>query len=97
MSRFSKTGEDPAAAFEERFPWAGHVHIEHIAPNREHNHLVAGLSATDFPAVFSTMKRMDYRHNVSLERCPCTDRPDETGRRSLAYQLPMCKEAEIER
>ena len=96
IGHFYCAGEDPAAAFEELFPWVGHVHIEDIAPTREHNHLIAGLGAIDFPSVFAAMQRLAYRHDMSLELYPYTDRPDEAGEQSLAHLLPMLKEAGLQ-
>jgi sugar phosphate isomerase/epimerase len=93
IGHFFCAGEDPAAAFEELFAWVGHIHIEDIAATRQHNHLIAGLGAIDFPSVFTTMQRLDYRHDMSLELYPYTDRPEEAGRQSLAHLLPMLREA----
>ncbi|BBO77286.1 AP endonuclease [Desulfosarcina widdelii] len=93
IGHFFCAGEDPAAAFEELFPWVGHIHIEDIAPTREHNHLIAGLGAIDFPSVFDAMQRLGYSHDMSLELYPYTDRPEEAGRESLAHLLPMMQES----
>jgi sugar phosphate isomerase/epimerase len=93
IGHFFCAGEDPAAAFEELFAWVGHIHIEDIAATRQHNHLIAGLGAIDFPSVFAAMQRLDYRHDMSLELYPYTDRPEEAGRQSLAHLLPMLREA----
>ena len=93
IGHFFCAGEDPAVAFEELFPWIGHIHIEDIAPTREHNHLIAGLGAIDFPAVFRVMKASGYPYDMSLELYPYTDRPVEAGRQSLAHLRPMLEEA----
>lgn len=93
IGHFFCAGENPAAAFEELFAWVGHIHIEDIAPTREHNHLIAGWGAIDFPSVFAAMKRLGYGHDISLELYPYTDRPEEAGRESLAHLLPMMQEA----
>ena len=45
IGHFYCVGEDPNTAFEELFEWVGHVHLEDIAPNRAHNHLIAGQGA----------------------------------------------------
>lgn len=96
IGHFYCAGEDPAAAFEELFPWVGHIHIEDIAPTRKHNHLIAGLGAIDFSSVFNAMKRLDYRHDMSLELYPYTDRPDEAGAQSLEHLAPMLREAGLQ-
>ena len=96
IGHFYCAGEDPAAAFEELYPWVGHIHIEDIAPTREHNHLIAGLGAIDFPSVFTAMKRSGYPYDMSLELYPYTDRPESAGRDSLAHLLPLLKEAGLQ-
>lgn len=93
IGHFFCAGEDPAIAFEELFPWIGHIHIEDIAPTGEHNHLIAGLGAIDFPAVFRAMRKNGYPYDMSLELYPYTDRPEEAGRQSLAHLLPMLRQA----
>ena len=93
IGHFFCAGEDPAAAFDQLFPWIGHIHIEDIASTREHNHLIAGLGAIDFPAIFNVMKKSDYANDMSLELYPYTDRPEEAGRQSLSHLLPMLKDA----
>ncbi len=42
MGHFFCADEDPRAAFDELFQWIGHVHLEDIALNRVHNHLIPG-------------------------------------------------------
>lgn len=93
IGHFFCAGEDPAAAFETLFQWVGHVHIEDIGADRVHNHLIAGLGAIDFPSVFKTMKRLDYRGDISLELYPYVDRPEEAGRHSRDVLLPLMEAA----
>lgn len=93
IGHFFCAGEDPAAAFEELFPWVGHIHIEDIAATREHNHLIAGQGAIDFVPIFNAIKRTGYEHDMSLELYPYTDRPEEAGRQSLAHLLPLLEAA----
>ena len=33
--------------------WIGHVHLEDIAPDRTHKHLIPGHGAIDFIALFN--------------------------------------------
>ena len=89
IGHFFCAGENPATAFEQLFEWIGHVHIEDIAPSREHNHLIAGHGAIDFREVFDTMLRMGYGGHISLELYPYVDTPDEAGRESLAHLKPI--------
>ncbi len=93
IGHFFCAGEDPMQAFEELYQWVGHVHIEDIAPSREHNHLIAGQGAIGFKAIFETMVRLGYRGHISLELYPYLDAPEEAGRESLEYVRPIFKEA----
>ncbi len=85
IGHFFCAGEDPSGAFEELFEWIGHVHLEDIASNRSHNHLVLGHGAIQFQEVFKTMINLGYEGDVSLELYPYVDAPEEAGRESLSY------------
>jgi sugar phosphate isomerase/epimerase len=93
IGHFFCVGEDPTVAFEELFSWVGHVHIEDIAPDRSHNHLIAGKGAIQFPEIFRTMVRLGYTGDISLELYPYVDMPDAAGRESLDYLRPIFREA----
>jgi sugar phosphate isomerase/epimerase len=85
IGHFSCAGEDPRVAFEELFEWIGHVHLEDIASDRVHNHLILGHGAIQFTEIFQTMLRLGYQGDVSLELYPYVDAPEEAGRESLNY------------
>lgn len=93
IGHFYCAAEDPATAFEELFAWVGHMHIEDIAPTREHNHLIAGRGAIDFESVFEAMQRLGYTHDISLELYPYVDTPVEAGEESLEILGPMMTRA----
>ena len=93
IGHFFCAGEDPSAAFEDLFEWIGHVHIEDIAANRQHNHLIAGLGAIGFETVFSTMHRLSYAYDISLELYPYVDTPEQAGRESRDHLLPLMRAA----
>ena len=85
IGHFFCAGEDPRVAFEELFEWIGHVHLEDIASDRVHNHLILGHGAIQFTEIFQTMLRLGYQGDVSLELYPYVDVPEEAGRESLNY------------
>jgi sugar phosphate isomerase/epimerase len=89
IGHFFCAGENPAKAFEKLFPWIGHVHIEDIAADRTHNHLIPGLGAIYFEEVFAVMKQLHYDGDISLELYPYTDTPSEAGRQGRVHLLPM--------
>ena len=89
IGHFFCAGEDPSTAFEELFEWIGHIHIEDIAENRSHNHLIAGHGAIQFPDILKTIARLDYQGDISLELYPYVDTPESAGRESLEYLRPL--------
>jgi sugar phosphate isomerase/epimerase len=93
IGHFFCAGEDPATAFEELFEWVGHVHLEDIAANRVHNHLIAGHGVIRFPDILKTMIRLNYQGDISLELYPYVDAPEAAGRESLDYLQPIFEEA----
>ena len=96
IGHFFCAGEDPRVAFEELFEWIGHVHLEDIAPDRVHNHLILGHGAIQFQEVFKTMINLGYEGDVSLELYPYVDTPEEAGRESLAYLQTLLQEADLD-
>ena len=97
IGHFFCAGEQPQAAFEELYPWVGHVHLEDIGRSRIHQHLVPGDGAIDFREVFQAMKRLDYRGDISLELYPYVNLPETAGRLSLEHIRPLLAEAGLDR
>jgi sugar phosphate isomerase/epimerase len=93
IGHFYCANENPAKSFEELFEYTGHVHLEDIAVTREHNHLIPGLGTIDLKEVLSTMVTLGYQGDISLELYPYTDMPEEAGRKSLEFLLPLFKQA----
>ena len=96
IGHFFCAGEDPRVAFEELFEWIGHVHLEDIAPDRVHNHLILGQGAIQFTEIFQTMLRLEYQGDISLELYPYVDAPEEAGRESLEYLQTLLQEADLD-
>lgn len=92
VGHFFCVGEDPKQAFEELFQWVGHVHLEDIDPNREHNHLIAGRGAIEFKEIFTSMAQLGYTGDISLELYTYQDMPEEAGQESLDYLRPIFEE-----
>jgi len=95
IGHFFCAGETPEEAFETLFEYIGHVHLEDIAENRAHRHLIPGHGAIDFERVLKTLVRLGYQGAVSLELYPYTDIPEQAGRESLAYLKPLFDAAGI--
>ncbi len=93
IGHFFCAGEDPARSFEDLFQWIGHVHIEDIAANRVHNHLIAGQGAIRFKPIFDTMRHLGYTGDISLELYPYIDDPENAARQSIAYLRPVFQDS----
>ena len=96
IGHFFCAGENPSEAFEELFEWIGHVHLEDIASSREHNHLILGHGAIQFPEIFQTMLSLEYQGDVSLELYPYVDAPEEAGRESLEYLRALLRDVGLD-
>ena len=96
IGHFYCLGEDPSAAFEQMFPWVGHVHLDDIAQSRIHNHLIPGRGVIDFLEVFKTMARLGYDRDICLELYTYLDTPVEAGEEALTYILPVFEKAGLE-
>lgn len=86
---FFCAGFDPAGAFEELFPWIRHVHLEDIARDRSHRHLIPGRGVIDFLSLFRTMARLGYQGNLCLELYTYQEAPTEAGREGLRHLMPI--------
>jgi sugar phosphate isomerase/epimerase len=96
MGHFFCAGEEPQTSLEILFEWVGHVHLEDIAPDRVHKHLIAGHGAIPFKEIFKTMVRLGYAGDISLELYPYVDTPEEAGRESLDYLRPIFQEVGLD-
>lgn len=96
IGHFFCANENPAEAFEELFGWVGHVHLEDIAADRSHNHLIAGQGVIGFLEIFKAMKNLEYRGDISLELYPYVDTPEAAGRASLEYLRPLFEESGLD-
>ncbi|MGC8491094.1 MAG: sugar phosphate isomerase/epimerase family protein [Syntrophobacteraceae bacterium] len=85
IGHFFCVGEDSAALIVELKDYIGHFHIEDIAETREHRHLLPGLGALDFAAVFSALGRIGYQDFVTVELYPYEDRPVEAAREAMQF------------
>ena len=93
IGHFFCAGEDPVRAFQELFGWIGHVHLEDIAADRVHQHLIAGHGTINFLAIFQEMRRLKYNGDISLELYPYVDYPESAGQESLDYLRPIFEES----
>jgi sugar phosphate isomerase/epimerase len=73
-------GQTPQEWIARLAPHTKHYHIEDIAADRRHAHLVPGQGAIDFPAVLGEIVRSGYQGWITVELYPYIDDPDAAGR-----------------
>ncbi|HEX4589024.1 MAG TPA: sugar phosphate isomerase/epimerase family protein [Gemmataceae bacterium] len=78
-------GEDPPTALRRLGRYVRHVHLEDIAANRVHHHLVPGTGAIDFAATFRALDDIDYGGWVTVELYPYIDDPDRAARAAFDF------------
>jgi len=85
LGHFYCVGVDPAEAVRRLAPWIRHVHLEDIAPSREHRHLVPGRGAVDLPAVLAALRDVGYAGWVTVELYPYEAQAREVAEEAFAY------------
>jgi len=85
IGHFYCVGVDPAAAARRLARHIRHVHLEDIAPSREHKHLVPGRGAIDFPAVLSALADGGYHGWVTVELYPYEAQAREVADEAFRY------------
>ncbi len=89
VGHFYCVGEDPSRAFEVLYPWARHIHIEDIAADRTHHHLIPGRGAIEFGKFFQTLAESGYDGDVCVELYTYAENPDMAGKESLEHLYPL--------
>jgi sugar phosphate isomerase/epimerase len=89
VGHFYCVGEDPAQAARTLAPWIRHVHIEDIAPSREHRHLVPGRGAIDYPSVFAALRDIGYDGWITVELYPYETTARQVADEALAFLEPL--------
>jgi sugar phosphate isomerase/epimerase len=82
-------GEDPGAIIHQADPLVAHVHLEDIASNRVHQHLLPGRGAIDFAGIFSALETIRYTGWVTVELYPYEVDAATVAQMALAYLKPL--------
>ncbi len=85
VGHFYCVGVDPAEAVRRLAPHIRHVHLEDIAPSREHKHLVPGHGAIDFAAVLAALRDIGYAGGISVELYPYEAQAREVADEAFRY------------
>ncbi len=77
-------GDEPAATILRMAKYIRHIHLEDIAANRVHEHLIPGNGAIDLAATLQAIERIGYAGWVTVELYPYAADPD--GAATLARE-----------
>jgi len=85
LGHFFCVGVDPAEAARRLAPHIRHVHLEDIAPSREHRHLVPGRGAIDFEVVLEALRDIGYDGWVTVELYPYEAQAREVAAEAMRF------------
>ncbi|MBU0755178.1 MAG: sugar phosphate isomerase/epimerase [Planctomycetes bacterium] len=89
VGHFFCVNEDPAAlirAFPERLE---HIHIEDIARDRVHRHLIPGEGAIDYKSLFAALHGVGYQGYLTVELYPYEATPVEAAKKAYDFLKPF--------
>ena len=81
--------EEPADAIPKLKDHIRHFHLEDIAANRVHQHLIPGRGAIDFQATLQAIREIGYDGWLTVELYPYLEDPDGAAREAFEYLLPL--------
>ena len=88
LGHFYCVEEDPAKVVRDCAPWIAHVHLEDIKENRVHQHRIPGEGAMDWPAIFASLRAIDYRGWITVELYPYETTAQYAARKAWHYLQP---------
>jgi sugar phosphate isomerase/epimerase len=84
-------GDEPSATFRRLFRHVRHVHLEDIAANRVHAHLIPGDGAIDLRGFLRTVRETGYAGWVTVELYPYAHDPDRAAELAHERVLKLCR------
>lgn len=89
IGHFFCVSEPLAQSVEDLQAFTHHYHIEDIAADRVHQHLIPGCGAIDFPSVLGAIRKSGYTGWITVELYPYLDDPDGAGRQAREFLSPL--------
>lgn len=78
-------GEDPKEVVSDMKEWIDHYHLEDIAKDRKHEHLMLGHGAMDIPGILEAIRDISYNGFVTIELYPYMSDPIGTAAKTHEY------------
>lgn len=85
VGHFYCVGEKPEELIYRMADYIGHFHLEDIAADRVHQHLVPGNGSIDFSSVFRAIDGVGYRGFVTVELYPYQEDPVSAANEAFEY------------
>lgn len=85
IGHFFCVNEDPIRLVDKLLPYTKHYHLEDIAENRVHEHLIPGTGAIDIPGVLKQIKSTGYEGYITIELYPFQTTAVKTAKESYDY------------
>ncbi len=85
IGHFFCVGEDPSQVIYKLSEYVRHVHLEDIAADRTHHHLMLGEGAIDIESVFRSMKDIGYEGFITIELYPYQESPINAAKNGLKF------------
>ncbi len=85
IGHFYCVKEDPEKLIFKLADYIGHFHLEDIAADKVHSHLIPGRGAIDFRSVFRAIEGIGYDGFVTVELYPYQDDPVSAARAAFEY------------
>jgi sugar phosphate isomerase/epimerase len=85
MGHFFCVGEDPATVIESCADIIAHIHLEDIAANRVHQHLIPGTGAMDFDSIFAAIAKAGYHGWITVELYPYETSADDAALQAMKF------------
>ena len=79
------SGEDPSRLIPQLSDYIRHVHLEDIAADRTHNHLMLGKGAMDISSVIKSLKDIGYNGFITVELYPYQDCPTYAAKEAMKF------------
>jgi sugar phosphate isomerase/epimerase len=85
LGHFYCVGEPLPLRIQELKALTRHYHVEDIAADRVHEHLIPGRGVIDFAEVMNAIRKTRFKGWLTVELYPYLDDPDGAGREALAF------------
>jgi sugar phosphate isomerase/epimerase len=85
IGHFFCVGEDPAQVTYKLSDYVRHVHLEDIAADRIHQHLILGEGAIDIDGVLKSLKDIGYDGFITVELYPYQECPVYAAKQAMKF------------